>query len=140
MTTDKDLVQRSYGTCCLSPSFFDDFYAAFLATSPQIAAKFVNTDMAKQKQLLREGIGFMIMYYDGAMIGRIKVDQLGQSHSQSRMDIKPQWYDLWLSALLGTIKKHDKEYSPALEQAWRAVLSKGMEAMRGQHAAKPAGV
>lgn len=140
MTTDKELVQRSYGACCISPGFFDDFYAAFLASSDQIAVKFKHTDMAKQKQLLREGISFMVMYYDGTMIGRMKVEQLGQSHSQTRMDIKPQWYDLWLDALLATITKHDKEYSPTVARAWRNVLSKGIEAMRGQHAGQPVGV
>ena len=51
MTADKDLVQRSYGACCMSARFFDDFYAAFLASSNQIAVKFANTNMAKQKQL-----------------------------------------------------------------------------------------
>ncbi len=140
MATDKELVQCSYGACCISPAFFDDFYAAFLASSPQIAAKFAHTDMANQKQLLRAGIGFMIMYYDDAMIGRIKVEQLGRSHSQARMDIKPQWYDLWLSALLATIARHDKQYSPALEQAWRNVMGKGIEAIRKQYAAKTVGV
>ena len=71
MTADKDLVQQSYGACCLSPKFFDDFYAAFLASSSEVAGKFVNTDMTKQKQLLRDGISFMIMFYNGAASGQI---------------------------------------------------------------------
>lgn len=89
MTDDKDLVQRSYGACCLSPMFFDDFYDAFLASSSEIAGKFVNTDMTKQKQLLRDDISFMILFYSGAVSGRMKVKRLGESHAQDRMDIKP---------------------------------------------------
>jgi hemoglobin-like flavoprotein len=133
MTADKDLVQSSYGACCLSPTFFDDFYDAFLASSSVIAGKFVNTDMAKQKRLLRDGISFMIMYFNGTAVGRMKVEKLGESHSQGRMDIKPQWYDLWVNALVKTVAKHDPKFSPAADRAWRAVLARGIDAMRSQY-------
>ena len=136
MTADKDLVQQSYGACCLSPKFFDDFYAAFLASSSEIAGKFVNTDMNRQKQLLRDGITFMIMFYNGTAVGQMKVKRLGESHAQDRMDIKPQWYDLWVNALMKTIAQHDSKFSPALDRAWRTVLSKGIESMRRQYAVK----
>ena len=138
MTADKDLVQSSYGACCMSPTFFDDFYTAFLASSSVIAGKFVNTDMAKQKRLLRDGISFMIMYYNGTVVGRTKIEKLGESHSQGRMDIKPQWYDLWVNALVKTIAKHDAKFSPATERAWRTVLAKGIDAMRSQYYAPAA--
>lgn len=141
MTSDKDAVQRSYGACCLSPKFFDDFYDAFLASSRDIAGKFVNTDMTRQKQLLRDGISFMIMFYNGAAVGQMKVERLSESHSQGRMDIKPQWYDLWVNALVKTVSKHDPQFSPELDRSWRAVLSKGVETMkRGYLAPAPAGV
>jgi hypothetical protein len=84
MTSDQSLVQRSYGACCLSPQFFNDFYDAFLASSGVIAGKFANTDMAKQKRLLRDGISFMIMYNNGSAVGKMKVNQLGESHAQDR--------------------------------------------------------
>ena len=44
-----DLVMQSYGRCCASASFFDDFYRNFLASSPQIREKFTDTDMPAQK-------------------------------------------------------------------------------------------
>ncbi|HGB7429174.1 TPA: globin, partial [Pseudomonas aeruginosa] len=40
-----DRVMQSYGRCCASTGFFDDFYRHFLASSPQIRAKFATTDM-----------------------------------------------------------------------------------------------
>ncbi|PKM03122.1 MAG: globin, partial [Gammaproteobacteria bacterium HGW-Gammaproteobacteria-5] len=30
---DTNRVMQSYGRCCASPDFFDDFYASFLASS-----------------------------------------------------------------------------------------------------------
>ncbi|HCH76819.1 MAG TPA: globin, partial [Pseudomonas sp.] len=53
---DTNRVMQSYGRCCASPNFFDDFYASFLDSSPAIREKFVRTDMTAQKQLLRAGI------------------------------------------------------------------------------------
>ena len=135
MTSDKDDVQRSYGACCLSPRFFDDFYDVFLASSPEISSKFANTDMSRQKQLLRDGISFMLMYYNGAAAGKMKVDRLAETHSQGRMDIKPQWYDLWVNSLIRTVAKHDSKFTPALERSWRTVLSKGIDVMRRRYAA-----
>lgn len=141
MTADNDMVQQSYGACCLSPKFFDDFYDAFLASSSEIAAKFVNTNMAKQKQLLRDGISFMIMFSKGSVAGQLKVKRLGETHAQDRMDITPQWYDLWVNALMKAVAKHDPKFAPALDRAWRTVLSKGIDSMRRQYTVKsPVGV
>lgn len=141
MTADNDLVQQSYGACCLSPKFFDDFYDAFLASSSEIAAKFANTNMTKQKQLLRDGISFMIMFSKGSAAGQMKVKRLGETHAQDRMDIKPQWYDMWVNALLKAVAKHDAKFTPALDRAWRTVLSKGIDSMRRQYSVKtPVGV
>jgi hypothetical protein len=35
-----------------------------------------------------------------------------------------------------TIAQHDSKFSPALDRAWRTVLSKGIESMRRQYAVK----
>lgn len=130
---DKQLVSSSYGACCISPGFFDDFYQTFVASSPLIREKFAKTDMAKQKQLLREGIGYMIMYYDGMLIAENKVKSLGASHARDRMNIEPAMYELWLSALVKTIAKHDRGFNPELEKAWRRVLLKGIDLMRSMY-------
>ena len=60
-----NLVMQSYGRCCASPDFFDSFYRHFLASSPLIREKFVDTDMSAQKQLLRQGILNLVMHARG---------------------------------------------------------------------------
>ena len=60
-----DQVMQSYGRCCASADFFDDFYTRFLASSPLIREKFVNTNMQAQKQLLRQGIMNLVMVARG---------------------------------------------------------------------------
>lgn len=81
-----DRVMQSYGRCCASTGFFDDFYRHFLASSPQIRAKFATTDMTAQKHLLRAGIMNLVMYARGMSDSKLRA--LGASHSRAALDIR----------------------------------------------------
>lgn len=126
-----DRVMQSYGRCCASSSFFDDFYANFLATSPAIRAKFVNTDLPAQKLLLRQGILNLVMVARG--MPDTKLRALGATHSRKGFDIRPEMYDLWVSALLETISKHDKAFDAQLRSDWIEVLRKGIDVIKSQY-------
>lgn len=126
--TDEDLVFQSYGRCCKSNGFFDDFYSAFLASSPEVAAKFEDTDMPAQKHLLRAGILNLVLYARGLPPSKLKA--LAESHSREKLDIQPHLYNYWLDALLHTIRKDDTETGPAGLEAWRRVLGKGIEVIK----------
>lgn len=126
-----DLVFQSYGRCCNRDEFFIDFYDAFMGSSPDIKNRFIDTDMAAQRHLLRNGIMQLIMYARG-MSDR-KLRSLGESHNRSHYNIKPEWYSLWLDALMKTVRRHDPEYSRELEAAWREVLAPGIDLIRGAY-------
>lgn len=138
MATDHELVKASYGRCCLSTGFFDDFYASFTASSPVIRDKFKHTDMTKQKGLLREGITFMILFAGGSAMAANKINTLGQSHAKTRLDIAPNLYPLWIDALVATAGKHDKQWTPELATAWKRTMAKGIEVMKGMYEGGPA--
>ncbi|PAV25496.1 hypothetical protein C8D92_10479 [Tamilnaduibacter salinus] len=123
-----ELVFQSYGRCCQREAFFVDFYDRFMGSSEVIREQFVKTDMAAQRHLLRNGIMQLILYARG-MPDR-KLRDLGKSHSRHGYDIHPEWYGLWLDALVATVAQHDPEASPALEQAWREVLTPGINLIR----------
>lgn len=125
---DTNRVMQSYGRCCASPRFFDDFYATFLASSPAIREKFVRTDMTAQKQLLRAGILNLVLFARG--MPDTKLRALGKSHSREHLDIRPELYDLWIAALLKTISQHDPELEQQDLQAWRTVLNKGIDVIK----------
>lgn len=127
--TDEDLVFQSYGRCCKVPTFFDDFYISFLASSPEVRDKFADTDMVAQKHLLRAGILNLVLYARG--LPPTKLHALAESHSRERMDIKPHLYNYWLKSLLDTIRIHDAEIDQRGIDAWDKVLSKGIELIRG---------
>ncbi|MFL1466845.1 globin [Marinobacter sp. DUT-3] len=126
-----DLVFQSYGRCCKDEQFFVDFYDHFMGSSDAIRNRFVNTDMAAQRHLLRNGIMQLILVARG-MSDR-KLRDLGESHSRHHYDISPEWYDLWLEALLRTVRMHDPEYTPELREAWEQVLKPGIEIIRGAY-------
>ncbi|MBD9416891.1 globin [Pseudomonas sp. PDM16] len=126
-----NLVMQSYGRCCVSPTFFDDFYQHFLASSLQVREKFATTDMTAQKTLLRQGILNLVMYARGMPDTKLKA--LGESHSRMRLDIRPELYDLWQAALLRTISEHDSEYNEEVRTAWRDVLQKGINVIKSYY-------
>lgn len=129
--TDEDLVFQSYGRCCKSTAFFDDFYARFLASSAEVRDKFSNTDMSAQKHLLRAGILNLVLYARGLPPTKLKA--LGESHSRHRLDIQPHLYDYWLKALLDTIGAHDDELDVRTLAAWGKVLRQGIEVIRAAY-------
>ncbi len=131
--TDAFLVQQSYGRCCLSEGFFDDFYTAFVNKSPAIAEKFAHTDMAKQKRLLRQGISYMLMYYNNSKLADSKISSIAETHARGHFAISPELYDIWLETLLDTIQAHDPMVDEALKTSWRNVMLKGIQAMAAKY-------
>lgn len=127
MTADH-IVMQSYGRCCASPGFFDDFYARFLRSSAEVRDKFTNTDMPAQKTLLRQGILNLVLYARGMPDTKLKA--LARSHSREKLDIAPHLYDLWIGALLDTIALHDREHTPDTRTAWQQVLAQGVSVIQ----------
>lgn len=126
-----DRVMQSYGRCCASPAFFDTFYNNFLASSPSIRERFVNTDMRSQKDLLRSGIMNLVLYARG--MSDVKLRHLGQSHSHAALDIHPELYDLWLESLLQAVMEHDLKLAAEDIIAWREVLAKGINLIKSYY-------
>lgn len=126
-----DLVFQSYGRCCRNDEFFADFYDYFIASSDEIRKRFINTDMAAQRHLLRNGVMQLMLVARGMSDGKLR--DLGASHNRHNHDIKPEWYTLWEEALLKTVCKHDPEYTPVLRNAWREVLKPGIDVIRGAY-------
>ncbi|MCP8898171.1 globin [Gilvimarinus xylanilyticus] len=131
MDTPQDIVFQSYGRCCIRDQFFSDFYDCFMGKSDEIRQMFVDTDMPSQRHLLRNGIMQLILFSRGLPDSKLKA--LGESHSRHGYDIKPHLYNIWLEALLETLRQHDKQYSPQVESAWRHALTPGIDLIKSAY-------
>lgn len=128
------LVQQSFGRCVLNDtlgrSFLDAFYDEFLASDPRINPKFANTDMTKQKDLLRQGLVMLIMYGNGSGLAKSCIDQLAVKHDRQHVNVEPGLYPLWVRSLLGCVKKYDPKYDAVLQKLWTEVLDLGIRVMK----------
>ncbi|USD21257.1 globin [Microbulbifer variabilis] len=126
--SDSDIVFQSYGRCCNNEEFFKDFYDRFMGSSADIRNLFANTDMKAQRHLLRNGIMQLVLYSRG--MSDTKLRALGKSHDRTGYNIRPEWYRLWLDALIATLRQHDSAFSPEIEAAWNRAITPGIDIIR----------
>jgi len=133
MPMDMKDVQASFGRCCLHPNFLDTFYNAFMATSPEVARLFKNTDFTRQKKMLQMSLNLLISHAMGIGIVDGYLHQLAEKHSRHHLNVEPHHYTAWLNSLMKAVKQHDPKYTPALEQAWRTGLGHGIELIKSRY-------
>jgi hemoglobin-like flavoprotein len=119
----------SYSRTSQESSFFDDFYALFLSMDPDIEARLANTDMRKQKKMIRLSLIYMVNFFVQKKSSD-DIERLAKLHNKNNMDVPPELYPLWLSALLEAVKKHDPYYDDQTELSWRIILARGIEYMK----------
>ncbi|MDA1139997.1 MAG: globin [Planctomycetota bacterium] len=120
----------SYGRCCLSDGFLDSFYEIFLDSSPEVRAKFAQTDFVQQKRALLKSLVFVIMFWKGQEFAKRAMEHLAATHgSKGPHKIAPYFYGLWLDSLIKAIRIHDDQFTDDLEASWRQVMQVGIEFM-----------
>lgn len=122
MKEDISRVRLSYGRSIAKRDFLGRFYEIFLASSPEIARKFVNTDLEKQQELLAMSVNMVILFPQENKIAKNAVGRIRESHSRSGLNIEPHLYTLWVDSLVQAVSEHDPEFNDQLEASWRKVL------------------
>lgn len=109
--------------------FLDTFYEIFVSRSDAIAAKFAQTDMQRQKNMLYLSLQHMV---DFSVQRKASEDlrRIAERHSASRIDINPGLYDDWLDSLIQTAQLLDPGFTEEVELAWRVVLAPGIVYMK----------
>lgn len=108
------------------------FYDHFVQSSPEVSEKFSNTEMDRQKEMLRDSFNHMLTFSTTRRSG-VELEGIAESHSHDRLDVAPRLYDLWLESLITTIRELDPECDKSVEMAWRIVMSPGIEFMKGHY-------
>jgi hemoglobin-like flavoprotein len=120
------IVRESFGRCALDREFFNDFYDVFMNSSPEIRPMFSRTDMAKQKQLLREGIAYMILFADQNKGGQLAIEMVAEIHDRQHVGVRPDLYRFWVESLLTVVRKHDARCTDEIVRAWEGVVQRGI--------------
>lgn len=105
--------------------FFETFYERFLAVSDEVAEIFRDTDMARQRTMLRASFYHLVSFY-AASDADYYLRRVAISHNRHHLDIRPGLYALWLETLIETLKAHDPECDAETELAWRLVMAPGI--------------
>ncbi|WP_150910753.1 globin [Marinobacter halotolerans] len=109
--------------------FFEAFYQRFLRASPEIQMLFRDTDMARQRSMLKKSFYSLVAFYASGTVDDV-LRRVAHCHSAEALNIKPHLYDLWMECLIDTVRVFDPEYTDNVELAWRLILSPGITYMK----------
>jgi len=129
-------VRSSYGRCVNNPAFFEAFYDIFVNSHPEIKPMFKNTDMDKQKGLLKQGISYMFLFAKKSSVGVSAIKRLATMHDKDHLAVKPDLYAFWVNSLISTVEKHDKEFTSETKTLWENVLTPGIKEFKAMYHAK----
>ena len=134
-TPDSEIFRASLRRCLADTDFLRDFYERFMASSPEVRAKFEGTDFPRQTRVLADSLYLMSVASESKAdaIAWKELDRLAEGHSRSGLDIRPDLYGNWLDCLVKAASKHDSEFSTAIEEAWRTALAPGIEHLRSRY-------
>lgn len=109
--------------------FFSQFYRRFIGKSPEVRSRFADVDMDAQIHVLEKSMFHIISFY----VSKTNTEYLqtiARTHNRQQYDIKPEFYDIWLEALVETVEDLDAEYDDALGLAWRLAMMPGIQFMK----------
>jgi hemoglobin-like flavoprotein len=130
-TRVRDTFLTSFDRCRAAPGFFEAFYDRFIASSDEVRAKFVGTDMKRQFRMLEDSLYVVAVAVQGeeGSIARGDLPRIAARHSRKDLDIRSGLYDQWLECLVETVRSKDPGFSADVEAAWREVLAFGVTYM-----------
>jgi len=134
--TDKTITaaaKASYDRCCQAPDFLQAFYRNFLAACPQAVPLFAHTDFERLSKLLRHAVGLLLIFPNQPVDEPTLLSRIAERHSRRDLNIDPALYGPFIDSLIDTVRQFDRDFTPAVEAAWRATVSPGVEYMKAKH-------
>lgn len=105
---------------------FARFYQHFLATS-EVAEMFKDTDLQQQQLMLKKSVLHLVTYYAAGVLTP-DLQRLAERHRQ--LEVAPELLDVWMQALLVTLREFDREADEVTELAWCWAMAPGIAYMR----------
>ena len=112
--------------------FFAAFYDNFIKTSDIVAEHFTEVDMQRQMKMMEKSFYGLFIFY-ATQNANDYLDSIAQRHSHADLNIDPKLYDLWLDALIKTVREFDPHFNNDIALAWRIILSPGITYMKHRY-------
>lgn len=109
--------------------FLSRFYEIFLAESPEIEARFADTDMERQREMLAQSLHEMVDFAT-SRVASDRLARVADRHGRRQRDIPPELYEVWLNCLIRAVQEMDPLFCEEVELAWRVVLAPGIAYMK----------
>ncbi len=107
--------------------FYKQLYENFISSSPLVEVAFKNTDMEKQKDMLRVAISNMV----GFFVSKVATEYIiSMAHMHKNLNIKTELFDQFMASLLLTLKQCYPGYNNECAVAWRITMAPGIEFMK----------
>lgn len=109
--------------------FFERFYARFLAADSRVERIFQNTDMARQKAMLKKSLLYCVSFVFNAD-EVTHMERVAALHDCHHLHIEPDLYDLWLESMVANVREFDPQFDHSVDLAWRLALAPGITFMK----------
>ena len=127
MNDSSELLNISLKRCSAHPRFTEIFYSHFLDASPEIKLLFKNTDLQHQMNMLEKSLRIIVSVSEQNWTSDQFLSKIAKHHKS--MNIKPEHYKHWETSLLLAVAECDPEYDEQIKQAWKDILSRGINFM-----------
>ncbi len=127
------MARGSYDRCCAAPDFFLCFYRNFFKNCPDVEPMFAKTDFRRQHDLLRHALGLLLIFPGHPENEPTVLSRLAERHSRRDLNVHPQHYQAFVDSLVETVREHDPECTPEVEEAWRHTVAPGIAYMVAHH-------
>jgi hemoglobin-like flavoprotein len=127
------LARASFERCSAAEDFLQAFYRTFFALCPPAKPLFAKTDFDKQIRLLKHAIGLLLSFPGQPRTEPGVLSRVAERHSRRDLNIAPKFYPFFVDALVQTARHFDAQWTPAVEDAWRATLAEGVAYMQSRY-------
>jgi hemoglobin-like flavoprotein len=121
-STPKTTFLESLARCRSTPGFIRGFYRRFLSSSPEVARKFLFTDLDRQERMLARSLELAAAATVGDADGLAEITRRAETHDREHLDIRADLYALWLESLIDEARLTDPAWTDDVEAAWRTIL------------------
>ncbi len=135
-TQDMDVTEifhDSLERCGPASKFLGRFYVIFKASSKDVAQKFVGTDFTTQIRILKTSFYMAMLAADQPADTQCYLQRIAESHNRDHLDIKPEFYDLWLESLIQAVQEFDVDYDETVGSAWRQMMTPAIEYLKSKY-------